>query len=105
MLELLALIWLLAGFGWFWSSSLAAGEAARVHGRDACREAGVQWLDQSVQLVAMRLRRRPDGWLAIEREYRFDYSRDGESRQSGRLVLLGTRITALSGPDRQPVEP
>ncbi len=98
MIEILLLLWILAGAGWFWSSSQVANEAARAFGRSACEAADVQWLDQNVQLVAMRLRRRPDGWLAIEREYRFDYSRDGETRQSGRVTLLGRRLQALSGP-------
>ena len=105
MLEILIGLWLLAGFGWFWSSARAADEAARDYGRRACEEADVQWLDQSVQLIGMRLRRRSDGWMAIERQFRFDYSRDGESRQGGRLVLLGTRLIAFSGPDRQPAQP
>lgn len=104
MLELLITLWLLVAMGWAWSASRAASEAAREYGRRACDEAGVQWLDQSVQLVAMRLRRRSDGWLSLERQFRFDYTRDGETRQGGRLVLLGTRLVGFSGPDRLPAE-
>ncbi|PKL96842.1 MAG: DUF3301 domain-containing protein, partial [Gammaproteobacteria bacterium HGW-Gammaproteobacteria-7] len=57
MIEILLLLWILAGAGWFWSSSQVANEAARAFGRSACEAADVQWLDQNVQLVAMRLRR------------------------------------------------
>lgn len=100
MVETLITLWLMGGLGWAWSASRAANEAAREYGRRACDEAGVQWLDQSVQLVVMRLRRRPDGWLSLERQFRFDYTRDGETRQGGRLVLLGTRLVGFTGPDR-----
>lgn len=99
MTELLIALWLLAALGWFWSAGRSAAEAAREHGRRACAEAGVLWLDQSVHLTGLRLRRRDDGWIGIEREYRFEYSRDGETRQGGRVVLFGCRLMALSGPE------
>lgn len=97
---LLAII--VVGLGTYvWTSAQAANEAARRHGERACTDAGVQWLDQAVQLERLRIRRGADGWLAIERWYRFEYSRDGQSRHSGRLILLGTRLSGLFGPERQ----
>lgn len=86
-----------AGFS-FWSAGRAAAERAEALGRDACKAAGVQWLDQSVHATGMRLCRHDNGWLGLERTFRFDYSLDGQDRHIGRMVLRGERLIAFSGP-------
>ena len=96
---LILMIALVAGF-FFFSAARAAAERATEIGRDACHAAGVQWLDQSVHATGMRLRRRDDGWLGLERRFVFDYSEDGHDRHRGQLVLLGNRLVAFSGPGR-----
>ena len=60
----------------------------------------IQWLDESVHAIGMRLRRNEDGWLGIERSFRFEYSDDGQNRRIGRVVLLGRRLVGFSGPSR-----
>ena len=82
----------------FFTAARAAAERAAEIGRDACHAAGVQWLDQSVHATGMRLRRRDDGWLGIERSFRFEYSEDGQERHVGRLVLFGDELVSFSGP-------
>ncbi|WP_254461076.1 DUF3301 domain-containing protein [Xanthomonas sacchari] len=82
----------------FWNASRAAAERAEILGRNACKAADVQWLDQSVHGTGLRLRRLPSGWLGFERSFRFDYSYDGTDRHSGRLVLLGDQLIAFTGP-------
>ena len=94
---LILMIALVAGF-FFFSAARAAAERATEIGRDACHAAGVQWLDQSVHATGMRLRRRDDGWLGIERSFRFEYSEDGQERHVGRLVLFGDELVSFSGP-------
>ena len=84
----------------FFSSARAAAERAVEIGRDACHAAGVQWLDESVHATGMKLRRHDDGWLGIERSFRFEYSDDGQERHVGRVVLLGQRLVSFSGPSR-----
>jgi hypothetical protein len=84
----------------FWSTARAAAERAEQVGRDACRAAGVQWLDETVHASGMRLRRGEDGWLGFERSFRFEYSEDGQDRHVGRLVLRGERLVSFSGPLR-----
>jgi hypothetical protein len=39
----------------FWSAGRAAAERAEEVGRDACQAAGVQWLDQSVHAIGLKL--------------------------------------------------
>lgn len=82
----------------FWHAGRAAAEIATVVGRQACQRAGVQWLDQSVHLLAMRLRRGADGWMGLERHYGFEYSHGGEDRRAGRIVLRGRRLHSVVGP-------
>lgn len=77
-----------------------AAERATVIGRNACEAAGVQWLDQSVHAIGFRLRRHDDGWLGLERSFRFEYSEDGQDRHIGRLVLFGEKLVGFSGPTR-----
>ena len=88
-----------AGF-FFFTAARAAAERATEIGRDACQAAGVQWLDQSVHAIGMRLRRKDDGWLGLERSFRFEYSEDGENRHIGRIVLVGDKLVGFSGPSR-----
>jgi hypothetical protein len=84
----------------FWNAGRAANELAVALGRDACRAAGVQLLDQTVHASGLRLRRRDDGRLGLERSFRFEYSHDGSDRHVGRLVLAGGRLIGFSGPLR-----
>lgn len=88
----------------FWNSGRAAAERARRLGRDACRAAGVQWLDESVHAIGVRPYRRESGWLGWERTFRFDYSHDGHDRHGGRMVLRGDRLVGFTGPvTREPI--
>lgn len=82
----------------FWNSGRAAAERARVLGADACRAAGVQWLDDSVHATGLRPCRLDSGRLGWERTFRFDYSSDGVDRRQGRIVLRGDRLVAFAGP-------
>ena len=84
----------------FWSAGRAAAERAERLGRDACRAAGVQWLDQSVHETGLRVCRHDNGWLGFERTFRFEYSHDGSDRHVGRMVLRGQRLVSFVGPTR-----
>lgn len=97
MTLILLLIACAAAFAW-WNAARAATERAGELGRNACEAAGVQWLDHSVHAAGLRLYRREDGWLGLERTFRFDYSHDGTDRHSGRLVLRGGRLVSFTGP-------
>ncbi|MGN0858353.1 MAG: DUF3301 domain-containing protein [Stenotrophomonas sp.] len=88
-----------AGYS-FWNASRAAAETASHHSRQACEQAGVQWLDQSVHAIAIRPCRLENGWLGFQRTYRFEYSRDGADRYAGRIVLRGEQLIQLAGPTR-----
>ena len=81
-----------------WSSARAAAERAEVVGRNACRAANVQLLDQTVHATGVRLHRGADGKLGFQRAFRFEYSEGGDDRNVGRLVLRGDELVYFSGP-------
>ena len=89
------------GYAW-WNASRAAAERAERLGREACRAAGVQWLDQTVHVTGIRLCRHDDGRLGLERTFRFDYSFNGDDRHGGRMTLRGGRLVTISGPVMPP---
>lgn len=100
MNNLLAILALLL-LGWFWLDSLRARELATGICHAACTQRDVQFLDQTVALRRLGLRRTDSG-LRLRRVYRFDFSEEGVGRRSGYLVLVGLDLELISMglPDR-----
>jgi hypothetical protein len=86
------LIAALAFLAWFWWEGLQKRELALAAARLVCERSGVQFLDASVALRRLRLRRDSDQRARFYREYSFDYSTMGEDRHAGRVWLLGARV-------------
>lgn len=80
---------------WFWLDGLRCKEIARAAGRHASEQAQVQFLDDTVELTKLRLRRSAQGRLAWHREYRFEFTRDGDYRIPGAITMLGQRVVLL----------
>ena len=85
----------LAGMAWFWWDSLQKREIAVRAARQECERAGVQFLDDSVALGKMRLRRDSQQRARLYREYAFDYSGQGDDRQAGRVYLLAEQVLSV----------
>jgi len=81
--------------GWFWLDSLRARELAIGISRAACQKRDLQFLDQTVALVRLGLRRTANG-LRLRRVYRFEFSEEGVGRRSGHLILVGLDLVELS---------
>ncbi len=81
--------------GWFWLDSLRAKELATGVCRAACEQRNLQFLDQTVALRHLRVRR-TFGGLRLRRVYRFDFSEEGAGRRSGYLVLVGLDLEEIS---------
>ncbi len=94
------LLWLLFGVAllvWFFFDSLQARERAITLSRQACDSAGVQFLDETVALVRLGVRR-SEGGVVWRRIYRFEYLDDScpyERRDSGFIVLRGQVLEDL----------
>lgn len=91
LLSILALLLL----GWFWLDSLRARELATGICRAACEQRNLQFLDQTVALRHLGVRR-TDAGLRPRRVYRFDFSEEGVGRRSGYLVLVGLDLESIS---------
>ena len=71
---------------WLWLDGARAREIATGICEAACRQRGLQFLDQTVALRHLGVRRTAAG-LRLRRVYRFDFSEEGVGRRSGYLVL------------------
>lgn len=94
MVELLLLALLFIG-GWFWYDSLRAREHALRAGKGACENDGLQFLDDTVVCVKLRIGRDERGHAALRRTYKFEFSDDGMRRRNGSLVMLGKELEFL----------
>jgi hypothetical protein len=88
----LAALGVMAGF---WRSSLRAREAANFAARETCRQISAQFLDDTVAFQRLRPIRGPDGWLAFERTYQFEYSVDGATRRRGFVIVAGRDVETV----------
>jgi hypothetical protein len=77
---------------WLWWDGLGAKEAARKICLRLCRERDVLFLDDTVALTRMRLRRDANGTLRIFRRFNFEFTSDGEQRYQGYVDMLGNRV-------------
>lgn len=86
---------LLIGAVWYWFHAIRAKELARLAGRRRCNEVGVIFLDDTVMLTRLRLRRDGMGRMKIYREFQFEFASDGGVRYGGEIALLGERVVSL----------
>lgn len=80
-----------------WLKLSVARERAVQEARQQCQKHGLQLLDETVGLRAVRLRR-VNGLRMIERCYGFEVSIDGHDREPGRLWMIGSALSSLSLP-------
>jgi len=86
----------LGAMGWFWIDSLHALEVARNAGRHICENANLQFLDDTVARVSMRLARDKTGRRTLRRTYRFEFSETGNTRLEGQLTLVGNLLESVT---------
>lgn len=84
-----------ATLGWYWADSLRCKEIARAAGLRACQEVEAQFLDDTVALSRLRLRRTPRGRVVLFREYRFEFTRNHNYRLRGEIAMLGRQVVRL----------
>ena len=92
----LALLLLLAVLGWFWLDSIRTLEIARKAGKRACNDANVQFLDDTVAGIAIKLVRDQSGRRVLRRTYRFEFSETGDNRLEGQLTVLGGEVESVT---------
>jgi hypothetical protein len=80
---------------WYVFDALRAREAAVRFAREACKQHGLQLLDDTVQGVRLRLGRDAEGLTRFRRTFLFEFSEDGFTRRSGSLVMLGGVVESM----------
>lgn len=85
-----------AALGGYWYISLSALEIARAAGARACREAELQFLDDTVAGIGWSLRRDQRGRRVVQRTYRFEFSESGDTRREGNVVMWGERVISVT---------
>ncbi|XOV88557.1 MAG: DUF3301 domain-containing protein [Pseudomonadota bacterium] len=95
MTELLLLI-VVGLVALYWQSAMRCKELAVIAARRECKLCDVQLLDQTVQLERLSLSRDASARWRIWREYRFEYTEDGDTRREGQLTLLGQKVIRIA---------
>ena len=80
---------------WYIFSGMRVRELAIQAARRSTEMSDLQLLDQSVSAGRVSLSRDTDGRWRVWRQYRFEYSRDGISREKGQIIMLGQRLQAV----------
>jgi len=97
LFDLFLLLVLGAGIGLWLKLSAAREQAVREADRQ-CAQHGLQLLDETVGLRALRWGRGHGGRRVLERCYAFEVSVDGDDRKSAHLWMFGSTLSALSLP-------
>jgi hypothetical protein len=84
-------------------SAIRIRELALQAALSASQRDDFQLLDQSVHIRRMSLSRDTTGRWHVWRQYRFDYSYDGEERRRGFVIMLGRQLEAVAVPERERV--
>ena len=88
----LAIIILLISSLYYWLDSIRSKENATSHAKTACKKVLIEFLDDTVLIKKVRLRRNTRGHISIYREYEFEFSSTGEFRYKGQVTLLGKHL-------------
>ena len=88
----LLLLGILLLISWYWWDTMQSKEAAKAAGKQACQNAQVQFLDDTVALKKLWLRRSENGRLQFCRMFIFEFASDGTYRYQGRIILTGKRV-------------
>jgi hypothetical protein len=86
------LILLALSLAWLWWDGMGAKELAHESCQRLCREHDVLFLDDTVALTRLRLRRDNRGSLSINRRFGFEFTTDGEVRYQGYVDMLGSQV-------------
>lgn len=76
----------------YWLDSIRAKENATQYAKERCKKVLLEFLDDTVLIKKVGLRRNVNGQLSIYREYQFEFSSTGEFRYKGCVRLLGQQL-------------
>lgn len=94
LFELLFIGIIISAVAFWWYTNELKQFAYRV-ARRRCDEDDVQFLDDSVALSKVRLRRNELGRLVLQCQYSFEFATRGDTRYHGELLFLGRVLTTV----------
>ncbi len=80
----------------FWYESLKVREHMIELCRQVCERCDLQFLDQSVAMVSVSIKKGTDNIPHLYRYYKFEVSDNGVNRYPGYVVLFGHEIISIS---------
>ena len=80
---------------WFLWTGVRCKEIAVKAGENHCAKHGVQFLDQTVERVALRFTRDPRNNPVWFRSYYFEFATSGEHRYQGKIEMYGQRLKSI----------
>ncbi|TCS42072.1 DUF3301 domain-containing protein [Reinekea marinisedimentorum] len=83
----------IAGALWWHGQGVKSFALKKV--RKYCEQHNLQLLDETLVLRRFWPVRGEQGSLALRRNYRFEFSSTGEYRYTGRIVLLGYKVSSV----------
>jgi len=89
------LLLVFGAIGVTWFHNRRAQEIAIARCRQACQNAGLQFLDDVAPIARFKLVRDDRGTIRLQRLYTFEYTTASGERRSGSLVMLGHKPVAL----------
>lgn len=93
-MDILIIVLLISGI-FYWLDSIRVKEVATAQAAKACKKVLLEFLDQTVAIKKVRLRRDAHGRLKFYREYQFEFSSTGEFRYKGVIKMLGHHLQAI----------
>ncbi len=103
MTELILLL-IISAIVWFWIASLLSLEIAIKAVKQACAKAEVQFLDDTVAGVNLRLVRDEYGRRVFQRTYKFEFTETGNTRLGGNVILLKGKVESITMEPYQTME-
>lgn len=79
----------------YWLDSIRTKEIATEKASSACKKVMLEFLDQTVAIKKVRLRRDISGRLTFYREYQFEFSSTGEFRYKGIVQMTGHHLSGV----------
>lgn len=73
----------------FWWTGSRAKELAIAHARSLCERESVQLLDYTVELTKIRMSQSVSGSKCLRRDYKFEFTAEGNHRDQGSVTLNG----------------
>lgn len=79
-----------------WQDSSRCYEIAYRYAREVCLQNGVNFLDDSLVIRKLWIKRDKRGNFRLQRHYGFEFSSDGSHRYQGNITMLGRQTQSFS---------